>query len=287
MPKQNAPVKKVKEKHVPEYKIQIVKDLADRIKSSRTVLIASTRGLPSAHFHSIKKNLRGKADIRIARKSAVLRALEQANLPGLADLNKNIISDTALFLSDLDAFELSALLSENQSPAKARAGDVAPEDINVEPGPTDLLPGPAISELSGVGLKVAVEGGKLAIKQPATIVRKGVAIKENVASVMTKLNILPMRVGFEPIAAYDSKSAKVYVGIKIDKKKTLEELRSSIGKALSLAVNVRYPTQETIKFLLAKAIVEEKAIQSLIDKAHETPQETPQENTQQNVQEDK
>ena len=96
-----------------------------------------------------------------------------------------------------------------------------------------------------------------------------------------------MRVGFEPIAAYDSKSAKVYVGIKIDKKKTLEELRSSIGKALSLAVNVRYPTQETIKFLLAKAIVEEKAIQSLIDKAHETPQETPQENTQQNVQEDK
>ncbi|MDP3881260.1 MAG: 50S ribosomal protein L10 [Nanoarchaeota archaeon] len=268
--------KPVKDTKVPDYKIKLVKDLADMIKASRTVLVASTKGLPSAHFHSIKKNLRGKADIKIARKSAILRALEQANLEGLPELEKNITSDIALFLSDLDAFELSALLNENQSPAKARAGDVAPEDITVEPGPTDLIPGPAISELSGVGLKVAVEGGKLAIKQPATIVHKGDTIKENVASVMTKLNIMPMKVGFDPIAAYDAKAAKVYVGIRIDKKQAATDLRVAISKALSFAVNVKYPTAETIKFFLAKAAAEEKAIQALIDKS--------QTNTQQNVQ---
>lgn len=276
-------VEKARENKIPEYKIKIVSDLADRIKSSNTLLIASTKSLPSSHFHSIKKNLRGKADIMMARKSAILRALDAAALPGLDSLKANITADIALFLSNLDAFELSALLNDNQSPAKAKAGDIAPEDVNVEPGPTDLPPGPAISELSSVGLKVAVEGGKLAIKLPATIVKKGEVIKDNVASVMTKLNIMPMKVGFEPLAAYDSKSKKVYVGIKIDKKAALEELRISIGKALGFAVNIKYSAKETIKFFFAKALAEEKVIQSLIDKAQSAAQQPVQLNAQQNV----
>lgn len=250
---------------VPDYKIKLVKELIDKIKKKRTLLIASTKGLPSANFHDIKKKLRGKADIAFAKKSLVLRAIGGIEKGALQNIKENVGADVALFLSDLDPFELSALLTDFQSSAKARAGDIAPEDITVEPGPTDLVPGPAISELSGVGLKVAVEGGKLAIKLPATIARKGEAIKENVAGVMAKLNITPMKVGFEPIAAYDSQADCVYVGIKIDKKKALEELKDSIKRALGFAVNIKYPTQETVKYYIAKAGLEEKAIENKIN----------------------
>ncbi len=260
---------KVREKEIPEYKINIVKEIVDKIKKSRTLLIASTKGLPSSQFHEIKKNFRGKAEIRVTKKNILLRAFDSILKDGLHKFKENVGADIALFFSDLDAFELSGLLSDNQSPAKARAGDIALEDISVEPGPTSLIPGPAISELSGVGLKVAVEGGKLAIKLPATIVHKGEVIKENVAGVLAKLDILPMKVGFEPIAAYDYKEDKVYVGIKIDKKKILEELRDSIKKALGFAVNVRYMIRETISYLIAKAGREEKAILNLINKGAE------------------
>ena len=94
----------------------------------------------------------------------------------------------------------------------------------------------------------------------------GEVIKENVASVMAKLNILPMRVGFEPIAAYDTETEKVYAGIKIDKKKTLETLRESIGKAFGFAVKIVYVTNGTIKYLISKAGLEEKALQAVLDK---------------------
>jgi large subunit ribosomal protein L10 len=260
---------KVKEKarKVPEYKIKLVQEIADKINSNNTFLIASTCGLPSSHFHEIKKNLRGKAEIKVARKSAVIRALDAANKKGLEKIKNSIQADVAIFFSNLDPFELSGLLADNRSPTKAKAGDIAPENINVEPGPTSLVPGPAISELSSVGLKVSVEGGKLAIKLPHTLVYAGEPIKENVAAVMSKLNILPMRVGFEPIAAYDSTSGKVYVGIKIDKKKTLEEMRASIGKALGFAANIKYLCKETLSFFLAKANAEERVIKSLINKS--------------------
>ncbi len=265
-------IKQIKEeskekKKVSEVKLKIVSEIAEKMKKSNTVLLASTRGLPSSQFHEIKKKLRGKADIKVAKKSAIIRAIEATEKGALQNLKSNVGADVALFFSNLDPFELSALLTDSESAAKAKAGDIAPEDITVEPGPTSLVPGPAISELSGVGLKVAVEGGKLAIKIGATVVHKGDVIKENVASVLAKLDIAPMKVGFEPVAAYDAKAEKIYVGIKIDKKGTLEALREAIGKALGFSTNIKYLVKENLSFFFAKASAEEKAIEALMNKA--------------------
>jgi len=215
-------MEKKREKEVPEYKIEGVKTLAKKMKDSKTILIASTKKLPSSQFHEIKKKLRGIAEIAIAKKSIILRAIDASGKGSLQEIKKLITADIALFFSNKDAFELSGILGENQSATKAKAGDIPFEDIVVEPGPTDLVPGPAISELSSAGLKVAVENGKLAIKLKATIAKAGEPIKENVASVMGKLNILPMKVGFEPVAAYDSVSDKVYRGIKINRTEALD-----------------------------------------------------------------
>lgn len=257
--------KEIVKREVSQEKLKIISDLVDNFKKHRTTLVASTKGLPSAHFHEIKKNLRGKAVIKVVKKSAAIRAIDALGKDSLGKLKEVINADVALFFSDMNPFELSSLLADNQSPAKARSGDIAPEDINVEPGPTNLVPGPAISELASVGLKVAVEGGKLAIKLPRTIVKKGEIVKENVASVLAKLDIKPMKVGFEPIAAYDTHDNKVYVGIKIDKQKTLEELKDLIGKALGFAVARGYIAKETISLFIAKAGREEIALTKIIN----------------------
>jgi len=270
IPTNSQKLNQVKGATVPEYKKEIVKELVEKIKSHETLLLVSTKGLPSSQYQKIKKGLRGKADVLIAKKSLITRAIDMIEKGALQNLKKEIGANVALFFSNIDAFELSGLLSENQSSAKAKAGDIAPEDIKVEPGLTELIPGPAISELSNVGLKVAVENGKLAIKQGATIVKEGEEINENVAGVMAKLNIEPMKVGFIPLAAYDAKEDKVYVGIKIDKEAALEELREAIGKGFGFAVGVNYTTTETVNFFISKAGLEAKALESLSPK-EETP----------------
>ena len=246
-------------------KKKFVSQLAEKMKNSRTVLVASTKGLPGSQFQKIKKNLRGKSEIKVAKKFIVNRAIQETEKGALQNLKSYIGADVAIFFSDIETFELSGLLAENQTSAKAKTGDILLEDINVEPGPTQLIPGPAISELSGVGLKVAVENGKLAIKQGATIAKKGDEVNEKLSSVLSKLNITPMKVGFIPIASYDSVSDKVYVGIIIDKPRTLEELRILIGKAFGFAVNVGYITDKTISYFIAKACMEEKALEKIIN----------------------
>lgn len=254
-------------KPVPEEKKKLVSDISEKVKNSRTILIASTKGLPASQFQKIKKKLRGKVDVVVAKKSIILRALASSEKGNLQNLKEQIVADTVLMFSEIESFELAALLAENQTPTKARVGDIAPEDINVEAGPTDLLPGPAISELGAVGLKVSVEAGKLAIKQGITLVKKGDTINDKAANVLSKLNITPMKVGFIPLAAYDAKSDSIYTEIHIDKEGALNELRNAIGKALGFAVNIKYVAKETLSYFISKAAMEEKAIERLFEKS--------------------
>jgi large subunit ribosomal protein L10 len=184
-------------------------------------------------------------------------------------LKKEIGADIALLFSDMDAFALSGLLTESQSKMKAKAGDLAPEDLVIEPGPTDMLPGPAISELGAVGLKVAVEDGKIAIKAQHTVVKEGEEISANVADVLGKLNIEPMKVGFGPLAAYDAEADKVYVGIRIDKEGALAALQEALGKALGFAVSREVLNSSTVGYFLAKAEAGAKAVEANVSSESE------------------
>ena len=249
---------------VSESKKRLVKEIALMMQRNRTVLLASSKGLPGMQFHEIKKKLRGAAELKVAKKSTISKAIEATEKGALQNLKSYLQSDYVLLFSDIEPFELSSMLIDFQSSRRAKAGDIAPEDIEVEPGPTELVAGPAISELSGVGLKVKVTEGKLEIIKGAIVARKGEAIKANVASVLGKLNVSPMKVGFIPIAAYDGKDDKIYADIVIDKMGTIESVREMIQKALGFAIAIKYPTQKTVKYFIAKAAAEEKALARLV-----------------------
>lgn len=255
------------EKHVAnvtEAKKQVVVNLSSLMKNNRTIMIASSKGLPGKQFNEIKKKLRGMAELRVAKKSAVTKAIETVEKGGIQNLKQSLEADYVLLFSDTEPFELSGVLMDYQSSRRAKAGDIAPHDIEVEPGPTDLVAGPAISELGAVGLKVKVTDGKLEIIKGAIVVKSGEVIKANVASVLSKLNISPMKVGFIPIVAYDSKEDKVFSNLVIDKAGTLEQLRECVSKALGFAINIEFPDPKTVGYFIAKAGREEKAIEKLI-----------------------
>jgi len=247
--------------HVSEDKKKRVKSIADKLKS-KTVMIVSVKGLPSAQFQDIKKKLRDKAHIKVVKKNLLNFAIEHAGNQEIKKLEEYNGDSTALLFSDHDAFEISGILADNKSPAKAKAGDIAPSDVEVKAGPTSLLPGPDISALSAVGLAPKVEDGKIAIMQDKVIAKEGDTITEDMASIMAKLDIIPFEVGFEPVAAF--MVGHVYTDIKIDKEGFLEEMLAMYGRVLPFAVEIGYPAAETLDFMLAKAGVHEGIIARVV-----------------------
>lgn len=264
---------KSKEKReVPEKKLKSVSELENLIKNNKTFMICSIKGLPGKQFQSIKKKIRENVKVKVVKKSIILRAIDSSGIE-IKKMREFVKEDSALLFSNLDAFELSGTLSENVAPVGAKVGQIAGEEVAVEPGPTDLAPGPAISELGAVGIKIAIEDGKISIKERRVIAKKGEPISEAAAGIMSKLDIKPFTVGFEPTAAYDNQDKKVYTGIKINKEKTLEDLKRDYGRALAFAVQISYVCGETLRHILAKAVSQEKAILNLVTKSQSPPTE--------------
>lgn len=245
--------------NVSKKKIETVKEIASLINSSETLILASIKNLPSKQFQDIRKNLRNKAKVMVVKKRIMLKAIENSDKK-IGELKKHVCEDSAALFSKEDPFELAEFLSENKNPIGAKPGQIAVEDIKVEEGPTEIMPGPAISDFSSLGIPIAVENGKIAIKQSKAIVKAGEKISESAASLMLKLDIMPFKIGLDPIALCEIKTGKIYTGIKIDKEATIGELRQAAGKSLGLAQKIVYYCKETIGYLLAKANANAKAL---------------------------
>jgi large subunit ribosomal protein L10 len=246
--------------HIPEVKKKTIKELSDLIKSKKTILLASIKNLPASQFQEIGKKLRKVAVVKVPKKNMLFRAIDSFKEKELEKLKDEVKDSIAILFSDLDSYDLAAELIRNKSPAKAKPGQIAPFDIEIPEGPTELMPGPAISELGALGIQIQIEGGKITIKKAKIIAKQGDKISSNASDMMSKLDIKPFSIGFIPLVAYDTKEKKLYVDIKIDREGTLNELKTAYGKALPFGAGIGYITEETVRLMIGKASMEEKRL---------------------------
>ena len=238
---------------VPKKKVEAVKELTDLIKSSRTVLLADVSSIPGSQYQAIVKKLRGKAIVKVPKKNLMIRALENSGKPVAKELEEKIDGSIAVLFSDLDSYDLARELLKNKSPSKAKPGQISPKDLEIPAGPTDLTPGPAISELGALGIQIMIQGGKIEIKAPKVVAKSGEAISQGAADMLSKLNILPFTIGFTPVSAYDAEDNLVYVNIKINEEEAVSSLLEAYSRALPFAVEIGYNSKETVPFRLQKA----------------------------------
>ena len=246
---------------VNKIKKDLVGQLVDLMRQ-RTTMIASINGLPSAQFQEIKKKLRGKATIRMAKKNLIRHAFNKIANKELSKLTDYIGDSTIILFSNNDAFELSGVLGSEKASQKAKAGQVVPFDIEVKAGPTELIPGPDISALSAVGLIPKVEGGKISIMQDKVILKKDGIITDAIASIMAKLDIIPFEVGIDPVAAFMDE--KVYGNIRIDVEKTVANLADCYGQAMAFDVELEIVNEVSLGPILNKAIAQETMLTRII-----------------------
>lgn len=250
---------------VPQKKMDAVKELKDLAKSSRTVMIASIRNLPASQLQEAVKALRGKAVVKVPKKNLIIRAIEEDGSENMKSMEKLIEGDFAILFSNLDSFDLAHELVKNKKYIKAKAGQESPGDIEIPAGPTDLMPGPAVSDFGFLGIPISIEGGKINVKISKVIAKKGDKISPSAAELMSKLDIKPIAVALIPLVAFDNKENKIYSNININKEEAVSKLKEAYARALPFAVDRSYYSTDTIKFILNKAGIKEKTILALLE----------------------
>jgi len=249
---------------VAPWKYEEVKRIKEFILSHKVIGIIGFHKMPANFFQQLRKLYREHGvNIRVSRKRLIIKALEQiqGEKPGILDLRNFMKDEIALVGSNnMNAFKLFKFIESSKTPAYARGGETAPEDIIVPAGDTPFRPGPILSELQRVGLPVAVERGKIVVKKDTTLVRKGEIIPKEVAEVLTKLDIKPIRLGFDVKAIYEDGIVFSPDQLRIDEEQIKNDVIALARNAFALALSIAWPTPETIVPLIQKAHREALAI---------------------------
>ncbi len=235
----------------------VVKELKEMISSHSAVGIVNMHKMPTRSLQAMRESLRGKARIKMAKKTLLVMALQEG---GLSEMAQRLDGEPALLLSNENPFRLYRILKESRTPAAAKAGDIAPNDIMIQKGSTGLPPGPAISMLQKAGLKTAVEGGKISVAADKIVLKKGEAFNSELAGVLSMLKMEPMEIGMNLLAVIEDGFIYEKSVLDIDVDSYIRGIEAAIRQSFNLSLNTGYVTMETAPFALQKAFIEAKTL---------------------------
>ncbi len=241
-------------------KKEVVKRIQQLGKQYPIIGLLNMENMPASSLLQMKKQLRGKVELVMTRKTLINLGLKELKLQNGEQLLEKVKGMPALMFTKENPFALYNIIKKSKTPAAAKAGQLAPRDIIVQAGPTPFTPGPVISEFAALGIKAGVEGGKVAVKQDATVVREGEPINAKLASMLQRLGIEPMEIGLDLSCVYEKGIIYPKSVLDIDETKFMQDLIGAAGGAFNLAVDITFITKDTIETLLGKAHREARAV---------------------------
>lgn len=248
--------------HVSEDKKSTVKEFADLMKQYPIIAAVDMENLPGKQLQTMREQLRGKVVLRMTKRRILIHALAAAekDKPGINKIAEHLKGMPALLFTSDNPFTLYKTLKKNQSNAPIKAGQTAPNDIVVPAGPTGFAPGPIIGELGGFGIKSGIEDGKVAVKEDCVVAKEGTVVSAGLAGVLTRLGIEPMKVGLNLTAAYENGEILTKSVLNIDEEAFMKDIMSAVAAAQNLSFNAAIPTKDTIALLLRTAAADALAL---------------------------
>lgn len=247
---------------VAAWKETAISDVVKLMQDYPIIGVINMENLPARQLQVMRKQLRKSVVMYMTKRRLMHFAFEKAKVhkAGIEQLEQYLKGMPALLFTKENPFALYKNLQKSKSTAAAKPGQTAPKEISVKAGPTPFAPGPIIGELGQAGIKAGIEGGKVAIKQDAVIVKEGEVIKPNIASILTRLGIEPMEIGLNLVAVYENGAIYTKDILAVDETQYINNVIQAHSWAYNLAIEAAYTSAATIEPLVQKAWREGKAL---------------------------
>lgn len=243
-----------------EWKKKEVERLVKLIDENPVIGIIDMHKMPGPQLQVMRKELKSKASILMSKKSLMLRALEKSKKKNIKKLEEYLKGQPTLIFTNMNPFELFKYLKDNKTPAPAKSGDSAPKNIVIKAGNTGIPAGPAIGQLSEVGLISKVQDGKIHIIKEKVVVKEGEKVNRAVAGVLNMLGMEPMEIGLNLLVVYENETLFDKKVLNIDEEEFMRNLNGCIMSAINLSLNSSYLTKTTAPMAIQKAFMEAKSL---------------------------
>ncbi len=242
-------------------KAKVMERFVKLVQEYPVIMLADFARIPADHFQKVRKELSPSIKFYVIKKRLAKKAAEMVERKGLKELLKRMPQNLVVILSKEDPFETYRKVVEKKAEVFVKPGEVAEEDIIIPKGPTDISPGPVLTDLRAMNVPTKIQGGKIAITQDVVLVKKGEVVSKQVADLLKTLGIKPIRVGFKVTGAIDQEGILYLPDVlSITRDQIIENLGTAASRAMAIAMEIGEINKYTVKPLTAKAALQSLAV---------------------------
>ena len=243
---------------IPQWKLDEVEHLVGLFKEYSNVAVIEVAKLNDRQIQEMRKILRGKAIIRMSKKSLQLRAIDkyrqESKKENLDEFIERIPGQAAFCFTNLNIFEIKKIFNQSEWMVPAKPDEITPVDIWVSAGDTGLPTGQVISELNmTLRLPTSIQNDTIWIREDTQTHRAGDIVDVKQAAVLKKLGVNPIESLIKIHYAWSDGEIIPEEILYMDMKQFQKDLTSAYFSAQNLALELGIVDKETIKPMIQKA----------------------------------
>ena len=237
----------------PKKKARMYQQLQELPKRYRTVALIKMDKVRSGQILPLRKVFKDDMEFVSIKDKVAQKALKRLDMPGIGGMAEELTGQCMFIFTDMSPFKANVLLAKNRVMMYARGGDIASIDIVVPAKNTGIAPGPMLTEFKEAGIPTKIDQGTIWIAKDSTPVRKGEAVNEKLASILSKLDIKAVEAGISLYAALEDGLKYSAEELVVDVEGVRNELAQAHQEAASLSVEAGYVTADNVAQILARA----------------------------------
>jgi len=243
---------------IPQWKMDEVEHLVGLFKEYSNVAVIEVAKLNDRQIQEMRKILRGKATIRMSKKSLQLRAIDnyrqESKKENLVEFADRIPGQAAFCFTNLNIFELKKIFNQSEWMVPAKPDEITPVDIWVRAGDTGLPTGQVISELNmTLRLPTSLQNDTIWIREDTQTHHAGDFVDVKQAAVLKKLGINPIESLIKIHYAWSDGEIIPEEILYMDMEQFQKDVTSAYLSAQNLAIELGIVDKETIKPMIQKA----------------------------------
>jgi len=240
--------------------------IVDLFNEYPSALIVGVDNVGSKQMQEIRLAMRGHGEILMGKNTMIRKAIRGhlGEQPQLEKLLPHIVGNIGFVFTNEDLGDIRKKLLENKRGAPAKAGAIAPCDVQLPPQNTGMGP-EKTSFFQALQIPTKISRGTIEILNEVYLIKTGDKVGASEAALLNMLNIQPFSYGLAVQQVYDGGS--IYTPDVLDM--TVEELRKRFQEGVSnvaaISLSIGYPTKASISHMVANAFKNLLAVAAVTD----------------------
>jgi len=238
------------------------KNLVELLGTYNKILLVNIDNVGAFNIQKTRQALRGKSHLLFGKNTLIRKTIrdyvekcveagnkESARIEQLLPFIKG---NVGLAFTNEELSSVKEVLESFKQKAPAKVGQIAPEDVFVEPGPTGMEP-TQTQFLQALNIASKIVKGQVEIINRIHLVKEGEKIGNSEAALLDKLNIMPFSYRAEVKHVYDAGFVYPSSLLSLGESDVLQLLSKGIQRIATISIQTGFPSLAAVPHQIARA----------------------------------